>query len=380
MKTAFLAVALCGLVAAGCAETPSASPGAATNASAAPGVTRATVVATMRRVADWQLAHPSKHATTDWTQAPFYSGLMAAGRATGDAKYLDAMIGIGEHNKWKLGPKKYHADDQAVGKAYAEVYALKKDPKIIADMVRKFDAILATPAADFENLKITRKGGTDVWSWCDALYMAPPAWAALSAATGDKKYLEYADREYRRTHGFLYDTKQHLFFRDNKYFDKKESNGASVFWGRGNGWVIAGLADLLKVLPKEADSRPFYEKLYGDMAAKLAECQQAEGAWRASLLDPSAYPAPEMSSTGLIAYGIAYGVNAGILDRAKYRPVLDKAWVALSSHVFDDGKLGSVQPIGEAPRKMSPSDTEVYGAGAFLQFGEEYAKLADSSK
>ena len=344
------------------------------SAHAAPAVAASAVVADMRRAADWQLAHPSKHAETDWTQAPFWSGLLATYRTSGDAKYLDAVLAMGERNNWKLGKRLYHADDHAVGKAYAEVYALKKDPRIIADMIRAFDAILAKPAASPEVLEFRTKGVLNKWSWCDALYMSPPAWTALAVATGDNKYLTFSDREYRRTQDYLYDAKQHLFFRDSTYFKKQEANGASVFWGRGNGWVIAGLADLLKVLPKDAPSRAGYETLVRDMAAKLATCQQADGSWHASLLDPESYPKPEMSATALIAYGLAYGVNAGLLDRAQYGPALDKAWAALVSHLAPDGMLGSVQPIGAEPKNIKPTDTEVYAVGAFLQFGEEYAK------
>lgn len=347
-------------------------------AATASDVTRESITVAMRRVADWQIAHPSKHVTTDWTQAPYFSGLMALYRVSDDAKYLDAMIGFGEKNDWKLGPKVYHADDHAVGKAYLEVYALKKDPRMIADLKARFDGIITTPPADSENLRINRKGGTDVWSWCDALYMAPPAWTALSAATGDARHLGFSDREFWRVYEFLYDKKQHLFYRDCKYFDSKEANGASVFWGRGNGWVIAGLADILKTLPKDHPSRPKYEQLMREMAEKLVECQQPDGAWRASLLDPASFPKPEMSSTGLISYGVAYAVNNGLVGRAKFKPALDKAWACLTAHILEDGKLGSIQPIGESPKNIKPTDTEVYGVGAFLQFGEEYLKLIEA--
>lgn len=363
-----------------CAEDTAATAAAPATAVAAPAITKAAVVADMRRIADWQLEHPSKHSEGDWTQAPFWSGLLALSRTSGDAKYFDAVYAMGERNKWKFNKRLYHADDHAVGKAYAEIYAVKKDPKIIADMIRVFDTIIAKPAADPDVLDFTTKRVLDKWSWCDALYMAPPAWTALSAATGEKKYLAFSDREYLRTQKYLYDAKQHLFYRDSTYFAKKEANGASVFWGRGNGWVIAGLADLLKVLPKDASSRANYETLVRDMSEKLVACQQADGSWHASLLDPVSYPKPEMSATALIAYGVAYGVNAGILDRAKYEPALDKAWAAIASHILEDGKLGSIQPIGAAPQKIKPTDTEVYGVGAALQFGEEYVRLIGSRK
>lgn len=371
--TPLLALACLVTVTTAAVAAPAATP-AETTAATAP-VSRDAIVGAMRRVADWQIAKPSRHATTDWTQAPYFSGLLALYRVSGDKRYLDAVVGFGEKNAWKLGPRRDHADDHAVGKAYAEIHALNKDPKVIADMRRVFDAIIAKPPANPEDLVITKKGGLNKWSWCDALYMSPPAFMALSAATGDAKYLDYADREFRRTQDFLYDKEHHLFYRDSKYMTLKEANGRPIFWGRGNGWVIAGLADILKVLPKQHPSRPHYEKLLAEMTAALAALQQPDGAWRTSLLDPASYPSPEMSSTALISYGMAYAVNTGVVDRARFRPVLDRSWAALVAHIRDDGRLGSVQPIGETPKSVSPEATEVYGNGAFLQFGEEYLKL-----
>lgn len=343
-------------------------------------LTRAAVVADMRRVADWQLAHPSKHPTTDWTQAPYYLGLLAANRATGDAKYFDAVVGFGEKNGWKPGPLMYHADDHAVGRAYIEVYGLKKDPRQLAGIAGRFDGILAKPAANADVLDFEKPKMTEKWTWCDSLYMSPPTWVALAATTDDNRYLDFADREFWRTYDYLYDTKQHLFFRDSTYFKKKEANGASVFWGRGNGWVIAGLADILKNFPKDHPSRPKYERLYREMAEKLVSLQQADGSWHPSLLDPVTFDQPEMSSTAFNAYGIAWGVNNGLLDRVVYEPALRKAWLALTAHILPSGALGSVQPIGADPRRIKTTDTEVYGTGAFLLFGEQMHILLGSGR
>ncbi len=69
------------------------------------------------------------------------------------------------------------------------------------------------------------------WSWCDALFMAPPVYLRLYSITNDSKYLEFMDEHFRAAYNHLYDSDEGLFFRDDSYFDKKENNGEKVFWG-----------------------------------------------------------------------------------------------------------------------------------------------------
>src|SRR6266850_5195457 len=84
-------------------------------------ITPASVLTVMQRVADWQLANPSAHKPTDWTQAAGDAGFMALAGISGDAKYRDAMLALGETNHWQLGARKFHADDHAVGQTYCEL-------------------------------------------------------------------------------------------------------------------------------------------------------------------------------------------------------------------------------------------------------------------
>ena len=120
--------------------------------------------------------------------------------------------------------------------------------------------------------------------------MGPPAWVRLYAATGDTRYLDFAVKNWWRTTDFLYDTEEHLYFRDSSYFQKREANGRKVFWSRGNGWVIAGLVRVLQYLPMNHPERARFERLFGEMSEKVLSCQQPDGLWRASLLDPTSYP------------------------------------------------------------------------------------------
>ena len=336
----------------------------------------APILDAMQRVADWQLANPSAHKPTDWTQGAGYAGMMALAGISGDAKYRDAMYAMGETNQWKPGARKYHADDQCVGQTYAELYLLYRQSKMIAPLRERFDDILANPPTN-HSLSFSQPGhGQQNWSWCDSLFMGPPAWLRLFAATHDDRYLDFAVTNWWHTTDFLYDKDEHLFFRDSAFFNKKEANGKKVFWGRGNGWVMGGLVRVLQYLPANNPDRPRFVQLFKDMSDKILTCQQPDGLWRASLLDPDSYPLKETSGSGFYTYALAWGVNQGLLDRAQFEPVVRKAWTALVACVDADGRLTHVQPIGADPKKFAENATEAYGVGAFLLAGSEIYRLA----
>jgi rhamnogalacturonyl hydrolase YesR len=337
---------------------------------------RATVLNVMERVADWQLTHPSSHSPTDWTQAAGYTGMMALAGISNRPRFLDALMKMARANDWKLGPRPYHADDQCVGQTYTELYFRFKDPSMIAPMREQFARILTHPKdgpLDFDPKHNPDR--LDRWSWCDSLFMAPPAWILLSAATGEKACLDFAVEHWWKTSDFLFDHDEHLYFRDSSYFEQREANGEKVFWSRGNGWVIAGLVRVLQYLPAGHPARSRFLQQYRAMADKILACQQSDGLWRSSLLDPADYPLKETSGSGFHCYALAWGINQGLLDRARFEPAVINAWRGLVDCVADDGKLTHVQPIGADPKKFDEASTEVYGVGAFLLAGSEIYRL-----
>ena len=328
----------------------------------------------MTVAAMWQLANP-KHNLYDWTNGAFYAGISAAYKTTGDKKLLNAMIEMGEKNEWKPGPRLEHADDHAICQTYIDVYRIKKDQKMIDPFTAQMDKFLTTPYQPKGIQKVT-------WWWCDALFMAPPALVKLSMTTGDKKYMERSDVLFHECYDLLYNKEEHLFARDLGYVikgdasDRREANGKKIFWSRGNGWVMGGLTLLLGELPKDYKERPFYQKVYVEMAEKIASLQQEDGLWRASLLDPASYPGGEASGSGFYTYALAWGINNGILDKGKYLPVVQKAWKGMNSLIQPDGHVGWCQPIGADPKKNFNAESwEVYGTGAFLLAGSEVIKL-----
>lgn len=320
----------------------------------------------LRKVADWQLARVQNHYLQDWTFAALYAGFMAVPPAVNGSTYQDAMRSMGQQFHWQLGPRPDHADDHAIGQTYLELYAKSHDSAIIAPTRERIDALLNR----------TDDPAKPLWWWCDALFMAPPVLADLSKATGDRKYLDFMDREWWITSNLLYDPQLHLYSRDATYLDKKEANGKKLFWSRGNGWVMAGLARVLQVMPANYPGREKYVTQLQEMAKSVAALQGADGLWRPGLLDADAYPLPEVSGSAFITYGLAWGIRNGILDRKQYLPIVKKAWAGLLTHVYQDGRLGSIQPIGAAPGQFSPTSSYVYGVGAFLLAGSEVYNLS----
>jgi rhamnogalacturonyl hydrolase YesR len=335
------------------------------------------VLSVMERVADWQLAHPSSHPVTDWTQGAGDAGMMALVGISGNPKYRDALLAMGEANGWKPGPRLYHADDLAVGQTYAGLYFLYRDPKMIAPLRAQLDAILSAPPG-IQSLDFHQPYDqvSQLWSWCDSLFMAPPVWMQIYAATGDERYLDFAVKNWWRTTDYLYDPVEHLYFRDSTYFDRREANGKKIFWSRGNGWVMAGLVRMLQLLPANHPSRARFQQLFQEMAGAILTAQQPDGLWRSSLLDPEASPLKETSGSGFYVYALAWGVNQGVLDGAKFNPAIRKAWTALTGCVDADGKLTHVQPIASDPKTFADDSTEVYGVGAFLLAGSELYRMA----
>jgi len=339
----------------------------------------AKIMSVMGKVADWQIANPSKHNTKDWTHGALFAGMTAWAQTAGSEKYYNALLEFGKKNEWKTIERKralkfYYADDHAVAQMYIDMYKKYKDPKMIKPITEAFDWILENqPTTPLTHDNWDHKVR---YNWCDALFMAPPVWAKLARVTGDKKYLDYMNKEWWATTDYLFDNEEGLYFRDDRFFEKREANGKKIFWSRGNGWVMGGLVRVLEEMPDDYPDRKRYEDIYKKMAAKVIKIQPASGMWHSSLLDPVTFGTKEASGTGFYCYALAWGINHGYLDAETYLPAVIKSWTGLLECVQDDGKLGNVQPIGADPRKVTADQTEIYGVGAFLLAGTEVYKIA----
>lgn len=322
----------------------------------------------------WQGKH-SPEATPFWHVAAYHTGNMEAYRLTGNEKYLDYSLAWAEHNKWKgatsdnrqqwkydYGETQDHVlfgDWQICFQTYIDLYNILPDDNRIRRAREVMEYEMGTPQNDY-------------WWWADGLYMVMPVMTKLYRVTGNTQYLDKLYEYILFSDSIMLDEETGMYFRDGKYVypKHKSTNGKKDFWARGDGWVLAGLAKVLQDLPNDWAHRDFFVKKYQKLAHSVAACQQTEGYWTRSMLDPEHAPGPETSGTAFFTYGLQWGVNNGYLDAKKYMSVIDRAWKYLSEKALQkDGRVGYVQPIGERaiPGQVVDAKSEAdFGVGAFL--------------
>ncbi len=345
--------------------------------------TKCEVMRTLRLVNDyWQKNNP-KHGRAFWDNAAYYVGNMEAYKVTKDSTYLAYSIAWAEHNQWKgaksddkanwkysYGEKDDYVlfgDWQICFQVYADLYQLNKDEKRIARAREVMEYEMSTDKNDY-------------WWWADGLFMVMPVMTKYYNITKNPLYLEKLYEYFQYANSIMYDPNEGLYYRDAKYIypKHKSANGKKDFWARGDGWVFAGLAKVIADLPADAMHKSFYIARYKEMAKAIATCQQPEGYWTRSMLDPQHAPGPETSGTAFFTYAFMWGINNGILDEATYLPVVLKGWNYLTkTAVQEDGKLGYVQPIGERAipgQKVDVNSTANFGVGAFLLAASEISR------
>jgi len=321
------------------------------------GAFNADVMTMMRKVADWQL--PTVGGAKDWIHGAMWTGLMTTYNVTKDPKYLAAVVKWA--GDWSLaGGAGARGDNQCAAQTFFDAYLVDPTP---ANMVR------LTAKSSFDQLVANTPAGRTEWWWEDALFMVPPGFARLGAATGNKQYFATMNQMYWDTYAFLWNAQASLMYRDHRGNDNS-------FWSRGNGWVIGGAVRVLDYLPADDPKRPNFVKLVQDMSGALKAAQGMDGCWRSNILNQQALPNPETTGSGFFTFGIAWGVNHGILDKATYQPIAQKGWDCLVSHVDATGKLGYAQPVGAGPGVAPAGNSEPFGVGAFLLAGSEIGKFA----
>jgi rhamnogalacturonyl hydrolase YesR len=312
-----------------------------------------------------------------WTRGVYYEGLMALHQIYPKEEYYQYALDWAEFHKWGLrnGNTTRNADDQCCGQTYIDLYKIVPDPKKIRNIKLCMDRLVCTPQ-------------TDDWSWIDAIQMGMPVLAQLGDLTGDNRYFEKMYQMYsvtRNNHGIkgLYNPEEGLWWRDADFLPPyKEPNGKNCYWSRGNGWVYAALVRVLDIIPEDEQHRAEYIADFLAMSEALKNCQRTDGFWNVSLHDPTNFGGKETTGTSLFVYGMAWGINQGVLDREIYLPVILKAWNALEKEaVHPNGFLGWVQGTGKEPKDSQPvtydktPNFEDFGTGCFLLGASEMYKL-----
>lgn len=333
----------------------------------------------------WQATHPAEH-NAFWDEAAYHTGNMEAYSITGNPEWLDYSQKWAEHNEWK-GAKgtdrskwKYNygetddhvlfGDWQICFQTYADLYNILPDDRRIKRAKEVMEYEMSTPQSDY-------------WWWADGLYMVMPVMTKLNKITGNKKYLDKLYEYVLVSDSIMYDPEEGLYYRDAKYVypKHKSANGKKDFWARGDGWVLAGLAKVLKDAPADWEHRKFFEDKYRKMADAVVACQQAAGYWSRSMYDEEHAPGPETSGTAFFTYGLLWGINNGYLTDPKYLDAAKKGWDYLSKTALQkDGSVGYVQPIGEKAipgQVVDRNSTSNFGTGAFLLAASEYVRMLE---
>lgn len=347
-------------------------------------ITRKSVVESMGKVASYQLKNPTGKPLNVWEYGPFYQGIMNLYAVTKDKKYLDVTQAMGEEINWELQPHPYDANAISIVPALADLYQIRKSPVILdksrylMDMAPKRVLFKMENTSEFFPPEVglaDNKYWYEWWTWCDALFMAPPAYAKLSKILNRPDYMEYMLSNWWLTSDYLYSKSDSLFFRDDRFFDQLTENEKKVFWARGNGWVIGGLVGVMREMNPGDPNRAAFEKQFVEMCERLVTLQMDNGCWSQSLLDAKAHPQKETSGTAFICYGFAWGIKNGLLPKDKFMPALQKGWQSMVEAIHPNGKLGFVQKVGDKPEDVKYEDTESYGSGAFLLAGCELYNL-----
>lgn len=375
------------------AFAPAPAPAFASARTAEAMPSAAQILASTRRVADWQLAHADRfdlmpaaresvRNPRDWQQATFWVALTDL--ADRDPRYVAPILALGRKEGWQLGRNPYHADDQLIAQVWTWAAAHGGGPEALAPARAYFDNVLAHPRTGSLEFVPRRPGAgdsgcTDRWCWCDALFMAPPTLLRLGRALDDPRYARFVHAEYQATTDYLYDPTERLFFRDSRFFDRRDEKGRKLFWSRGNGWVMAGLVRILDALPANDPARPRYLRLFRDMAARIVALQKPDGYWAPSLLANERDTPPESSGTGFFTYALAWGVRTGVLDATQYKAPAIRGWRAMERAVQPGGMLGWVQQVSDRPDSVAANETQFYGAGAYLLAGTAMYDLARGS-
>ena len=334
--------------------------------------TRDDVLARIRQANDYWIGTHANAGNTEWPKAVYHTGNMACYFATRASKYLSYSTQWAQQNNWLIyddTTSNHQAIDQCCGQTYIELYTLAPDPRKIANIRSNMDFMLTRP--------------NDFFKCVDETYMSGPIYSKLTALTAERKYADKLYAGFLSVKSRFFDTTDKLWYRDGqyKYPAFQTPNGEKCFWSRGNGWAIGACARILQSLPASNPNRGEYAAMIQAMAGALRTRQRTDGFWNMSLDDPNDYGGPETSGTALFVFGMAYGINAGLLDRETHLPIVLRGWNGMVDvALHPSGRLGYVQPRGERPVPgVTYDSTEYYGVGAFLLAGEELLKLIDAA-
>jgi len=229
-----------------------------------------------------------------------------------------------------------HVDFEVFGAVPLEIYIETKDPKYL-ELGKSFADTQWDPLPPDVHVREGVAPGDlppgltlETRFWVDDMYMETILQVQAFRATGDQKYLDRAAREMvvyleklQQPNGLFY-----------------HAPDVPFFWGRGDGWFAAGMAELLRSLPQNHPQRARIMEGYKKMMKALLQYQGADGMWRQLIDHPESFP--ETSSTGMFTFALITGVKNGWLDEEIYGPAARKGWLALVGYIDQNANVTNV--------------------------------------
>lgn len=281
---------------------------------------------------------PTPPSVITYPETCTWYGALKFAKASGNDGLRDDLIKRFEPiftTEAKLIPPVTNVDWAVFGAVPLQLYIQTKDKRYLELGQNIADKQWAKPDANSkakpEQIAAFEKGYS--WHtrmWIDDMFMITALQTQAYRATNDEKYINRAAKEM-----VLYlDSLQ----KPNGLF--YHAPDVPFFWGRGDGWMAAGMAEILTSLPENNPDRPRIMKGYKTMMASLLKYQAPSGLWRQLIDEPSSWE--ESSSTGMFTYAMVVGVKKGWLDKKTYTPAARKAWLGLVSYIDENADVKEV--------------------------------------
>jgi len=303
----------------------------------------------------------------DWeySMGVVLAGMLQVSEVTGDPRYQEYVLKdfdfIFDHLDYfrrqaKLfGPQPdglrrliemHELDDcGAIGAALIKAYGKRPDPRYRStiDMVANF---ISHKQMRMPDGTLARPRPQPVSLWADDFYMSIPFLAHMGRLTNNQAFFADATRQVIQMSARLQDPQTGLY--DHSWF-ANTPNDPKFYWGRGGGWPLMAIAELLTVLPENHPERNQVLEIFRRGVQGIAAVQSGTGMWHQLLDKTDSYL--ETSASAMFTFAIARGVNRGWLSPV-YAPVAQTGWEAVASRVQEDGRI----------RGMCVSTTAAYDA------------------
>jgi len=310
---------------------------------------------------------PGDFRLTSYEWGVTYTGMLAAGAATGDARYTDYVTR--RHQMLSQLTKTYYPVVQAdVANAHAPIKSFL-NPHALDDAGALCHSFLKAKVAgskvdysqmvgicgDFVTKKEYRlkdgtlaRGGPDGKGgfkmrplqntlWLDDMFMGVPTMAYLGKTTGDRKYYDDAVNQVLQFSKRMFNPKLGIYMHG--YVEGMRDH-PEMHWARANGWAVMSMVEVLEVLPKDHKGYNAVLEQLRTHIKGLATYQTKDGFWHQLIDRNETYQ--ETSATAIYAYSIARAVNRGYVDAQMYGPMVNLAWNAVASKVTANGQIEGI--------------------------------------